>query len=81
MLGVRFNAHMHTRTHTQMMWHPTTKSPAMELILLLLLDVAHGLEYLHAKGIVHGDLKPDNVLLKADVSSALGIVAKLSGAT
>jgi serine/threonine protein kinase len=30
----------------------------------VLLDVAAGMEYVHSKGIVHGDLNPANVLLK-----------------
>jgi serine/threonine protein kinase len=35
------------------------------LILKALLEVASGLDYLHAMGVVHGDLKTANVLLKA----------------
>ncbi|XP_055352308.1 uncharacterized protein LOC129598434 [Paramacrobiotus metropolitanus] len=28
-------------------------------------DITHGLEFLHGKGIIHGDLKPQNILLNA----------------
>ncbi|KAJ3571980.1 hypothetical protein NP233_g3388 [Leucocoprinus birnbaumii] len=31
--------------------------------VLLVLDVARGLKYLHEQGVVHGDLKPSNVLM------------------
>jgi hypothetical protein len=31
-----------------------TRHPLMELLLALLLDCAHGLEYLHEKNIIHG---------------------------
>ena len=37
----------------------------MALRLQLLADVADGLAYLHACSVIHGDVKPDNVLLTA----------------
>jgi serine/threonine protein kinase len=46
-------------------------------ILLCLLDIARGLEYLHSCSIVHGDLKPQNVLLKTAGTDRRGYVCKL----
>lgn len=33
----------------------------MDLVLSVLLDIARGLQYIQSKGIIHGDLKPENV--------------------
>jgi serine/threonine protein kinase len=45
----------------------------------VLLDLAHSLAYLHALGLLHGDVKPDNVLLKSDVARPLGFATKVVG--
>jgi serine/threonine protein kinase len=43
-----------------------------------LLDIASGLDYLHAMGVVHGDLKTANVLLKGSTRDVRGFVCKLA---
>lgn len=48
------------------------------LVLQLLLDIARSLEHIHGLGLMHCDLKPANVLLKASPESPLGIKAKLA---
>jgi eukaryotic-like serine/threonine-protein kinase len=52
--------------------------PNMLLVLGLMVDVAKGLVYLHDRGIMHCDIKPDNVLLKPDDSSPTRAIAKLT---
>jgi hypothetical protein len=37
-----------------------------ERAILLILEAAHGLEYAESKGIVHRDIKPDNLMLNED---------------
>ncbi|KAL3150518.1 hypothetical protein ABBQ32_000336 [Trebouxia sp. C0010 RCD-2024] len=45
----------------------TEKVPLAEGVALKFFrDVLQGLDYLHSKNIVHGDLKPDNMLLASD---------------
>lgn len=50
----------------------------MECLILTALDVAHAISYLHSLGIIHGDLKAANVLLKTDSTDPRGFVCKVS---
>ncbi|KXZ49462.1 hypothetical protein GPECTOR_21g688 [Gonium pectorale] len=52
--------------------------PDMRLVVHCALDVARGLHYLHSRQVVHGDLKPGNILLAEDPQSPWGYVAKLA---
>ena len=47
-------------------------------VLTLLADVAAGMDYLHQRNCVHGDLKPANVLLRKQQGAPFGHVAKVS---
>jgi serine/threonine protein kinase len=40
--------------------------PAFDGIRLVLREIAKGLVYLHKKGLVHGDIKPENIVINAD---------------
>lgn len=39
----------------------------IKLVLKLSLDIAHGMQYLHAQGILHRDLKSENLLLDEEM--------------
>ncbi|KAF8415869.1 kinase-like domain-containing protein, partial [Tirmania nivea] len=44
----------------------------------LLLDIVNGLEALHECNIIHGDIKPDNVLIFPQENAPYFVIAKLS---
>ncbi|BDA49774.1 probable mitogen-activated protein kinase kinase kinase 11 at C-terminar half [Coccomyxa sp. Obi] len=50
----------------------------MSAILRTCSEVADGMAYLHARGIVHGDLTGSNVLLQSNEASPLGVTAKVA---
>jgi len=49
----------------------------MPLILRRAIDIAHAMEHLHSNCVVHGDLKPENVLLHMTHKDSTGFVCKV----
>jgi len=53
------------------------KKPNMPMVLMRAIDIAHAMEHLHAHCVVHGDLKPENVLLHRTHHDSCGFVCKV----
>lgn len=47
-------------------------------MLTLLVDIATGMLYLHSRNVLHGDLKPGNVMLKRQQGAAYGHKAMIT---
>ncbi|EFJ51709.1 hypothetical protein VOLCADRAFT_120439 [Volvox carteri f. nagariensis] len=62
--------HRDTTSWSPRMWLRSTVRTALE--------IAHGMKHLHLSGLVHGDLKPGNVLLKGSNHDKRKFVAKVS---
>eukprot|EP00884_Botryococcus_braunii_P023575 jgi/Botrbrau1/9901/Bobra.0012s0004.1 len=52
--------------------------PDLDKIIDTAYEIADGMAYLHARGVVHGDLTGGNVLLASDPNPTRGFVAKVS---
>ena len=57
---------MTIRTLTDLQLHFGSTLPE-DLRVSAIIDVADGLQYLHNKGLVHGDIKPLNILVFGDM--------------
>jgi len=55
--------------------------PNLEFVYRCLIDIAAGMDYLHSLGVINGDLKPANVLLKSTNEDARGFTCKVSNFT
>ncbi|KXZ48633.1 hypothetical protein GPECTOR_26g536 [Gonium pectorale] len=60
-------------------FHDTKRAePRTEMLLDTALELAGGLVHLHERNIIHGDLNPNNVLLKRDPSRKYGAICKIA---
>ena len=52
--------------HTQDLIHMYGNELPLDVKVAALADIAEGIEYLYKSGIIHGDIKPSNVLISKD---------------
>ncbi|KXZ48446.1 hypothetical protein GPECTOR_28g856 [Gonium pectorale] len=57
---------------------PETGMGQPEVAVRVALEIAAGMTYIHARNIIHGDLKPANILLRSNTASAYGYTAKIA---
>lgn len=71
-----------TSIHQQQLLHkrlPDGRSKInMRLLFNILLEVANSLKYLHSVGMVHCDLKADNIIMSSTSGTSYGFVCKLA---
>lgn len=72
-MGSMYNAIKNTTFHEC----PDRSVPNLQQIVDAALDVAQAMQHLHAVGVIHGDLKSQNVLLQASDSDKRGYVCKV----
>ena len=63
---------------TDGLFYGTDQEPRVHMILRSALDIAKGMRHLHSARIIHGQLRPSNVLLKGDAMDARGFICKVS---
>ncbi|KAF8326171.1 kinase-like domain-containing protein [Amanita rubescens] len=63
--GTAFLVSPYMKNGTLAQWRKNT-NPSIAQITERMLEVAQGMEYIHSEGVVHGDIRGENVLLDAD---------------
>ena len=56
-------------------WIKNGKIKDLKTILAIAIQIANGMEYIHSKGLIHGDLKPKNILVNIEEQDELDIYA------
>jgi len=72
------NASLQDALRNQLLHNPSSLQPDLDLVLCILMDIARGMDYIHSKNIIHGDLTPGNVLLKQEQDSPIGVTGKIT---